>query len=852
MSTHSILSRLHTHTISIIVSIVGGLLFSLPLVLPAATVAASPRASSTGYTFGNSQAMDLTSVAVVRLVVTPKSTPPAIPRVCVTGLGVIASSNPTSSGGSGTAQGPYLNTILTDGSLLTCGINTASMSIEVLASAAYTNNTSTGEILAALTCDNTAKTCTTTTTRSSTTTFPMTCQTNGSCTKGLVLLPFITTTLQPYVQEATTSSTASFHITLGTPSGTPVAPLSSPTTNLVPSSPDQQASDTSATATTTPAQTFEAGTPLVNTSGQLVSLQTSSGNSVIPSFTIPPSPNDQLQTAWTKIVSDFYSRNYSTVVTSDSQSLTALNPNFAAATALKTIASSRENPSTTTTKNSTKKSSSPASIISSPIVLLSIAGLIVVVLLLLLISFAVGRRRREMARFKKEQEGAEQRAEVEAQRIRREEAVHRAEQEQGQYGSHGQAMPDALSPFAVSAPAPASQPGSQQDAVDLHCPNCGYPCTKGDSFCSQCRAVLAPSESGLHVRMIQPPPPQQQPSSPPVPDIQSPVLIPSPSLSEMPTLEMSPDQRSLAEETTAPGPGRAPFFNGHNVSIAAGSRSDPGIKRKQKPNEDSLLAVMGERTHNSLPQQFGLFVVADGMGGHANGQDASRLAIQTMVDRILPRLSSSEDLDNQAFVQLLVNGVQQANMAVYQRNLEHHADMGTTMTSAIVVGGMAYVANVGDSRTYMYREPDGLHKITHDHSVVASLVEAGIIRSEDIYTHPKRNQIYRSLGEKPDLEIDSFTEALQPGDKLLLCSDGLWEMVHDRDPQRDKDIQRIMSISNTDPKQTANALINAANEGGGEDNISVIVVSVTEATSRTGLTGFHMLEKPETVQIPQL
>lgn len=328
--------------------------------------------------------------------------------------------------------------------------------------------------------------------------------------------------------------------------------------------------------------------------------------------------------------------------------------------------------------------------------------------------------------------------------------------------------------------------------------------------------------------------------------------MPSPSISDMPTLEMSPSQQSLAEETTAPGPGKAPYFNGHNVSIAAGSRSDPGIKRKQKPNEDSLLAVMGERTHNSLPQQFGLFVVADGMGGHANGQDASRLAIQTMVDRILPRLSSSEDLDDQALAHLLVDGVRQANMAVYERNMEHHADMGTTMTSAIVVGGMAYVANVGDSRTYMYREPEGLHKITHDHSVVASLVEAGIIRNEDIYTHPKRNQIYRSLGEKSDLEVDSFVEHLQPGDKLLLCSDGLWEMVHDRDPQRDKDIQRIMSISNADPKQTVNALINAANEGGGEDNISVIVVSVTEATSRTGMTGFHLLEKPETVQMPRI
>ena len=320
----------------------------------------------------------------------------------------------------------------------------------------------------------------------------------------------------------------------------------------------------------------------------------------------------------------------------------------------------------------------------------------------------------------------------------------------------------------------------------------------------------------------------------------------------MPAQEFSPSQQSLAEETTVPAFRKAPTFNGHNVNIAVGSRSDPGIKRKLKPNEDSLLAFTGERTHNSLPQQFGLFVVADGMGGHANGQDASRLAIQTMVDRILPKLSSSEELDDQALVQLLVNGVQQANIAVYERNMEHHADMGTTMTSAIVVGDMAYVANVGDSRTYMFREPEGLHKITHDHSVVASLVEAGIIRNEDIYTHPKRNQIYRSLGEKPDLEVDSFVEPLQPGDKLLLCSDGLWEMVRDRDAQREQDIQRILSVPTLDPKQTANALINAANNGGGEDNISAIVVSVTEATTRTGMTGMHVFDKPESVQLPQM
>jgi serine/threonine protein phosphatase PrpC len=176
--------------------------------------------------------------------------------------------------------------------------------------------------------------------------------------------------------------------------------------------------------------------------------------------------------------------------------------------------------------------------------------------------------------------------------------------------------------------------------------------------------------------------------------------------------------------------------------------------------------------------------------------------------------------------------------------------MGTTMTAALVVGATAIVANVGDSRTYLYREPQGLTKITHDHSVVASLVDAGIIKPDDIYTHPKRNQIYRSLGEKPTVDIDSFKVSLLPGDKLLLCSDGLWDMV------RDPEIQRLMSAPAPDPSMTGKGLIQAALDGGGEDNVSVIVVSFSEAessiSSQAGMTGIQLLYKPETVTVPNL
>src|SRR5581483_8906965 len=157
-----------------------------------------------------------------------------------------------------------------------------------------------------------------------------------------------------------------------------------------------------------------------------------------------------------------------------------------------------------------------------------------------------------------------------------------------------------------------------------------------------------------------------------------------------------------------------------------------------------------------------------------------------------------------SYEQLLVEGVQTANQAVHQHNMDQRADMGTTVTAALIVDTVAYVANVGDSRTYLYREGLGLKKVTNDHSVVASLVEAGIIKPDDIYTHPKRNQIYRSLGEKPVVEVDTFTVHLMPNDKLLLCSDGLWDMV--RDPK----IEDVIKNSTTDPNRTAQALIQAA------------------------------------------
>ena len=227
--------------------------------------------------------------------------------------------------------------------------------------------------------------------------------------------------------------------------------------------------------------------------------------------------------------------------------------------------------------------------------------------------------------------------------------------------------------------------------------------------------------------------------------------------------------------------------------------------------------------------EVGLYLIADGMGGHQSGEKASESVIKDVViNRIqeqMQRLQSVPKLKRATIRlsdvltpgEILREAIVQANQVLLNaRKASSGRDRGTTITAALVVGNTCTIANVGDSRTYLMRE-NRLKQITQDHSLVARMVASNMIKPSEVRSHPQRNQIYRTLGDKPQVEVDIFQKTLIPGDQLLLCSDGLWEMV------LDEETEKIMHKART-PQSACDRLIEVANAAGGEDNISVIVV----------------------------
>lgn len=206
-----------------------------------------------------------------------------------------------------------------------------------------------------------------------------------------------------------------------------------------------------------------------------------------------------------------------------------------------------------------------------------------------------------------------------------------------------------------------------------------------------------------------------------------------------------------------------------------------------------------------------LFVVADGMGGHRGGGYASRLAVETILEKV--RKDTEEDA-----AQILVDAIRHANSCIKQAAQEDERllGMGTTVVAASCSGGRLFVANVGDSRLYVVNK-ETIRQVTQDHSLVEEMVRFGGISREQARNHPDRNIITRAVGVEDDLEVDCFFVSVEEDDQVLLCSDGLTGMLED------EEIRRIMT-EHTDVRERALRLVEAANDQGGRDNIAVIVV----------------------------
>ncbi|MBV8695397.1 MAG: Stp1/IreP family PP2C-type Ser/Thr phosphatase [Chloroflexi bacterium] len=280
-----------------------------------------------------------------------------------------------------------------------------------------------------------------------------------------------------------------------------------------------------------------------------------------------------------------------------------------------------------------------------------------------------------------------------------------------------------------------------------------------------------------------------------------------------------------------------------HIKLIAADKTDVGKQRDQ--NEDKPY----KRIETFEDGDRALFICADGMGGYKAGEVASTLAVENLSKALdsffkplpeqptikLDQTMQLESEDKQKTTKLaetsisqdieerLSTAIQQANRAILRYGEQQSAarGLGCTVTAVLIENDRAYIANVGDSRTYLLRGNE-LVQLTKDHSLVARLVESKQIDKEDVYTHPQRNLIYRSLGAgHKNIEVDIFQEVLCPGDTLLLCSDGLWEMV------RDEDILKTLS-EHSNPQQICNTLIDMANDNGGEDNITAVVVHISE------------------------
>ena len=236
----------------------------------------------------------------------------------------------------------------------------------------------------------------------------------------------------------------------------------------------------------------------------------------------------------------------------------------------------------------------------------------------------------------------------------------------------------------------------------------------------------------------------------------------------------------------------------------------------QKRNMNQDYVYTSEKPVGNLPN---LFVVADGMGGHNAGDFASKYTVQQLVTSI----ESNQETNP---IKIMRQSIEAANKELITKSYENSelAGMGTTLVAATVVNDYIYVANIGDSRLYIIN--NGIKQITKDHSLVEEMIRLGEIDREDARNHPDKNIITRAIGAGEEIAVDFFEMKLEQGDTILMCSDGLTNMIED------EEIREIIESQKT-PEQKTEKLVQIANKNGGKDNIAVIIIEPHVSEVRT-------------------
>lgn len=250
--------------------------------------------------------------------------------------------------------------------------------------------------------------------------------------------------------------------------------------------------------------------------------------------------------------------------------------------------------------------------------------------------------------------------------------------------------------------------------------------------------------------------------------------------------------------------------------LIAGSALDMGQRREN--NEDALLCLSGALGSSQESDPLGIYIIADGMGGHRNGELASETAVRAIGSHLIGKLYKPVfSLDHHPAEESLREIMETAVLEAHRAVKKAAPGGGCTLTAALVVGSQLVIAHLGDSRAYTISKNGSMEALTKDHSLVKRLQEMGQLTEEEAASHPQKSVLYRALGQGETIQADIFNSSMPDPGYLLICSDGLWGVIVE------KEIQRIVNESpNVD--LACQRLIEAANNAGGPDNISVVLV----------------------------